>query len=438
VKSLIVRIVFLAVVLLASITYGGNVPQDPAKYFLIILSSLNGTQSSGISINNVGVVGGWSDFPDTSRRAILWQNQVLNNLGTLPGGPNSTIAWPVKNNKGLVAGLSETDLIDPYLENWSCSAFFNDITHHQCLGFKWKNGVMTPLPTLGGGNGYAAGVNNRDQIVGWAENQTLDSSCSLPQRLQFRAVIWGPKDGQIQQLLPYATDPTSAATAINDDGQVVGISGLCNNSVGRLSAIHALTWQNVNDPILLDDLGVGAWNTPTSINQKGNIVGFLNQPGATVTGLRPRGALWTKNAVSNPKTYDLHPLPFLTGDIRSFAWSINSSGDVVGQSYGGANGSHAVIWHNGVAIDLNDLTPPGSLLLVYANDINDSGQITGQAFDSDTGELLAFLAIPPDDGLDAAIAAAQQSGRESSKGVVPQSAMKQVLQRIGAEENDLQ
>jgi uncharacterized membrane protein len=198
-----------------------------------------------------------------------------------------------------------------------------------------------------------------------------------------------------------------------------------------------LTWLNIN-PILLDDLGVGAWNTPTSINQKGNIAGFLNQPGATVTGLRPRAVTWIRNSASNAKKYDLHPLPFLPGDIRSFAWSINSSGDVVGQSYGGANGSHAVIWHNEVAIDLNDLTPPGSLLLVYANDINDSGEITGQAFDSDTGELLSFLAIPPADGLDAAIATAQRDGRESSKGVVPQSAMKQVLKRIGAEETDLQ
>ncbi len=300
-----------------------------ANYYIISLDSLGGTASAGISINNTGWVTGYSNLTgDGTTHATLWQNGLTFDLGTL-GGPNSDVAWPVKNNKGLIVGIAETAAADPFGENWSCSNFFPTITHNQCLGFVIRNGVMSPLPTLGtNNNGFAAGANNRNQIVGWAENNIHDATCEAPQVLQFRAVIWGPKDGQIQELPPFPGDTTSSATAINDNGQVVGISGICNRAVGRLSAIHAVIWEN-GEVDELDNIGVGAWNTPTAINQKGDISGFVNQPGATVTGFRPLGVLWTKKD-------GLQILPKLTGDIRSIAWSINNVGQAVGQSYGGA------------------------------------------------------------------------------------------------------
>jgi hypothetical protein len=37
------------------------------------------------------------------------------------------------------------------------------------------------------------------------------------------------------------------------------------------------------------------------------------------------------------------------------------------------------------------------LTLVFANDVNDRGEIAGEAFDPVTGETPAFLAIPTDD-----------------------------------------
>jgi len=36
---------------------------------------------------------------------------------------------------------------------------------------------MKALPTLGGNNGQASAINNRGQIVGFAEDGTVDSSC---------------------------------------------------------------------------------------------------------------------------------------------------------------------------------------------------------------------------------------------------------------------
>jgi hypothetical protein len=44
--------------------------------------------------------------------------------------------------------------------------------------------------------------------------------------------------------------------------------------------------------------------------------------------------------------------------------------------------------------DLNTLTPPGSPFLIYANDINDRGEIAGQGCDQCAGETFAVKLIP--------------------------------------------
>src|SRR5215831_3757518 len=133
---------------------------------------------------------------------------------------------------------------------------------------------MTPLPTFPGGySSYATAANNRGQVVGWAENAVHDPSCDPNfQVLQFRAAIWEP-DGTMRELPPLPGDSTSAATAINDKGQVVGISGACGIAVGGVSAAHAVIWNN-GVPTDIGNLGGHSWNTPTAINNHGTVVGF--------------------------------------------------------------------------------------------------------------------------------------------------------------------
>jgi hypothetical protein len=41
----------------------------------------------------------------------------------------------------------------------------------------------------------------------------------------WKAVIWGPRYGQIRELPLHRGDSTGAASAINDQGQIVGGSG---------------------------------------------------------------------------------------------------------------------------------------------------------------------------------------------------------------------
>src|SRR5208283_4670222 len=165
--------------------------------------------------------------------------------------------------------------------------------------------------------------------------------------------------------------------------------GICQNAVGELSAEHALLWQN-GTVTNLGNLGGVAWNTPMAINNRGQIVGFSDLTGDD-NGQNPNfhAFLWTKNGgIKDPGT--------LPGDAISEALGINEQGQVVGVSYGaGFTNPHAFIWQEGVMTDLNTLIPPNfPLYLQVAQEINDFGEIAGEATDQSTGQNPAFLAIP--------------------------------------------
>jgi probable HAF family extracellular repeat protein len=387
------RFVIPSAVLLVGAAYSGHPEASEdnrlSAYRVTDLSSLGGTRSAGNSINNVGWVTGFSNLAgDSNRHAALWLHGRKFDLGTL-GGPNSSVVWPVKNNRGVIVGIAQTSTVDPLGEAWSCSAFFPaaTATGYTCLGFVWEWGVMRALPTLGGNNGFAAGANNRGQVVGWAENSVRDPRCNPPQVLQFHAVVWGPGREPIQQLPPFPGDSVGAATAINDKGQVVGISGICDNAVGRFSAAHAVLWENgtVTD---IGNLGGVSWHTPMAINQRGDIVGFSNLPGDEDGRPNWHAFLWTKQ----DGIEDLGTLP---GDVSSQALGINEDRQVVGLSCtAGSASCRAFLWQRGVMTDLKTLAPGYPHQLYSAEDINDLGTITGQALNPGTSERPAFMAIP--------------------------------------------
>jgi probable HAF family extracellular repeat protein len=386
----------LVAALLAGAAYAtsGSAPQAPRgglHYRVSNLPPLGGTSSVGFSINDRGWVAGRSNLAgNQSRHATLWRNGVLTDLGTL-GGPNSAVLWPVKNLRGIVTGIAQSNEPDPLNETWSCGFFFPPATRtgKRCFGFKWEEGVMTRLPTLGGTHGFATGSNNLGQTVGWAENTVQDTTCVPPQQLQFRAVVWGPGDNQKRQLrpLPGSGDTVTAATALNDFGQVVGISGVCDQAVGRFSAIHSMLWDH-GRPIEIGDFGGVAWNTPMAINQRGDVVGFANASEADGGNLNPRAFLWTRNQ-------GLRNLGAVPGDVTSQATGINEWRQIVGQSCDAADNCRGFLWQNGEMTDLQGLVIGDyDDVITTANDIDDLGRITGQAFDPDTGQFFAFLARP--------------------------------------------
>ena len=362
----------------------------PPRYELVKLPlTLGGTQSRGNSINNRDWVAGFSTTATGERHAVLWRNDSLIDLRTL-GGPNSTVPWPGQNDSGMIVGISQTAETDSLHEAWSCEAGgFLPVSGNVCRGFVWEDGVMQSLPTLGGTNGFATGVNNRGQVVGWAETPVHDPTCVGDQVLQFRAVLWEPRSGTKQELPPYPGDSTSAATAINQRGQVVGISGDCDQAVGRFSARHAVIWSQgtVRE---IPNLGGQTWHTPMDINDRGEVVGFSNPagPGDPEGEFIARAFLWTGGGEAE----DLGVLP---GDVLSEAFGINGRRQVVGVSFGGTVPTRGFLWQDGVMLDLNDLVDSDDYI-ISAQDINDAGRITGRVRDHVTGEVLAFVATPID------------------------------------------
>lgn len=365
--------------------------QHQRQYTITDLPSLGGTNSRANSINNRSWLAGYSNLPgNQSRHAALWRDGALTDLGTL-GGPNSNVTWSVKSNSGIVAGISQTATPDPLGEAWSSAAFYPGATGtgYIDLGFVWENGTMRALPTLGGNNGFATGANSRGQVVGWAENTVHDPTCVPPQQLQFRPVVYGPKANQISELPLFAGDTSGAATAINEHGLAVGISGICDQAVGRHTAKHALLWDKKGKVTDIGNLGAPFWNTPTNINQRGDVVGFagaLNDPDGNFL----QAFIWTAKD-------GIQPLGFLPGDVHSEAYGINEKRQVVGLSCDAAGNCRAFIWENGVMKDLNNLKPASyTARLEQARDINEEGEIAGRSIDA-TGVRKAFLAAPRDD-----------------------------------------
>ncbi len=368
--------------------------QSPPQYHVSNLPSLGGTSSGGNSINDGTWVAGYSRLPDNqSRHATLWRNNVLTDLGTL-GGPNSSVTWNVKDTVGIIVGISQTATPEPLHENWSSAAFYGgpNNTGYINLGFVWQGSQMRGLPTLGGDNGFADGANNFGQVVGWAENTVHDSTCVAPQVLQFRPVMWelGPPD-QTHEFPLLPGDTSGAATAINDFGQAVGISGICDQAVGRHTAKHAVLWENGGVTDIYPNAPAPWWNTPTAINQKGDVVGFAGDP-AFVEGDIVHAFMWTRQ----DGIRQLKPLQGRTPKhVDSEAYGINEKRQVVGISCDADFvDCRAVIWdHGNTPTDLNQLKGSFPAHLESAKGINNKGEITGRAVDS-TGVRTAYLAIP--------------------------------------------
>ena len=206
-----------------------------ALYTVKDLGTLGGAYSFGYGISNLGVVsGGAATVSQTdflSQTAFLWDKDLhMVNLGTLGGDacPGCSSEGSAVNAWGEAAILSET--ANPAYGGEDFCGFG---THRECLPGIWKSGEMSALSPLNGGhNGQAYWINNEGQVVGFAENGTVDSTCATAtpfQQLRFEAVIWG-QDGKARELSPLHGDTVGFGFAINDLGQAIGVSGLCGNT----------------------------------------------------------------------------------------------------------------------------------------------------------------------------------------------------------------
>jgi probable HAF family extracellular repeat protein len=342
-------------------------------------------------------------------RALIDVDGFKLDLGTL-GGTNTWMNWGEINDRAQIVGYSETAVPDP---NGEDICLFG--THLTCRPFLWQFPHMSALPTLGGNNGQASAINERGQIVGFAENGAVDPTCPAGTTNNRIALPVKWEKGTPKALPLVVNDTDGDAFWINDRGQAVGYSGNCT------TATHAVSWVD-DTPSTLADLGNGG--IAQGINNRGQIAGQVG----SADGSTFYAAVWLDGA--NGAVTNLGTPP---GDVAAFASGINNRGQVVGSSLdSNFNWSHGFIWQDGVMTDLATLFPASSNLNpVMANKINERGQISGMAIvlsGPDKGNIHAFLATPAHQSMGKSVADVAPA---RSKTNLPANAGTEFLRRFG-------
>jgi probable HAF family extracellular repeat protein len=359
-----------------------------ARYVIRDLGALpGGGFSQPGTLNDAGVVAGLSVASDGIQHAVLWVgDQIVDLNHSGDHGLNAT-AFGI-NALGQVSIQTETSDYDPNGEDF-CSYG----THRVCAAAVWQGGRFVGLPTLGGNNSTVGNVNSLGQIPGVAETAVSDPSCAstLPsQKLQYRAVIWGPDRRSVKPLPLLGNDTVSVALWVNDKGQAVGASGACSNTEPPPIAYgsHAILWEADGTPVDLGNLGSTLGNVGLAINNRGEVVGASQLRDDSTLSNGTVGFLWTRQ-------HGMKNLGTLPGDVASGAVGINDAGEIVGISIDAVGNPRAVYWHNGIPVDLNTQVAAGfNLDLLWAADINNRGEITGWGVDTSSGEIHTYLAIP--------------------------------------------
>lgn len=279
----------------------------------------------------------------------------------------------------------------------------------------WSNDQATTLETSALWS-RTASINAAGQIAGFTASREEGN----------RAAVWS---GGARTQLAAVDGPSSGdynATAINDAGVVAG-----NHTVYQGSTItQAVAWRGF-DLTTLDMLGANS-SFANGINNAGQIVGYLKYDGRDS---REYAAIWNGSAATILQTPGSNQCCTRANAINdsglvvgsgaigngvnavvwrdgisatldspsysSYAFAVNNAGLAVG-TFDADGGSHAGLWNTqtGALTDLNSFLTHAEISagwsLVGAYDINDLGDIVGQAYNQREGSYrpFALLAVP--------------------------------------------
>ncbi len=321
-----------------------------------------GTASSGLAINNQPIIVGLATDSNLNLQRPIWDA----NTGAIAGmaenmNPASTAVPEHINDSGEMAGS------EVYGDNVYQGVYWDSTA--QAFELQAMAGVD---PFYGGLHTMAHGINNLGQIVGTGKEAAPN--------YYTHAVLWPNKDteaidlGFLGQGVPLNY---SVAYGVNDLSHVVG-----NGLVGSLN--RGFLWRN-GQMIDLGALSGQVVSEAYAINNTGLIAGRSNFYPVT----------WEYDTANPSSTPTISQLPIPSGFFSATPTAVSDSGDVVG--YAGAPNidAHAILWRNGIAIDLG--VWPGGHYSV-ASGINNLGQIvgTGSVAGDNLDHALMWTAAPTD------------------------------------------
>ena len=313
-------------------------------------------------------------------------------LGTL-GGP--LIFANAINSRGRVVGGALTSVPDPI-----CTGPW-----HQEVGcfyehaFKWREGVLTDLGTLpGGNNSFATAINTGDTVFGVSENGLPDPVYGVR---AFVATIW--KHGEVENLGTLGGGISWPGLSINDRGEAVGVASntepdpdgfapeLVFGPGDPLPGVHwhATLWRDG----AIRDLGTlrdGLDSMALFVNERGQVAGisYTDSIANPATGIPTVDPFFWENG----RMIDIGTLggTFSTvGYIGALGLlgGLNNRGQIAGTSnLAGDQTCHAFLWERGSLLDLGTL---GGIFSA-AGWIDDSGEVVGAATTDAEATLRAF------------------------------------------------
>ncbi len=331
----------------------------PAGLFTpTVLPPLSGDpEAFAFDISDRGLVAGVS--VGSTDTGIVWSRRGrLTMLLPLPGHVQSSAV--AINNKHLVLGQSVGEpgpcgLVDILAVIWK-------VRRTKSAGLETPDAeegllpeivaVRTTLRPLGRDvETEATGINDDGVAVGISVSRPT-AKC----RTRITAVKWDP-DGNPTELPPPRNKNFGWPQAINDHGDVVGISGRrLNSPSGWVATVWSLSGKaSVLRPPIRNWTSV-AWD----INNRRRVAGTMTRESSQLA------VVWKLGG-------DSKVLPPLAGHTRSAAQAINNQGTVIGQS----NGTSAVIWRRRVP---RALPIPAGHTFAVLTEINESDNVVGVAW----------------------------------------------------------
>jgi probable HAF family extracellular repeat protein len=284
--------------------------------------------------------------------------------------------WTV-NTAGLVLGVADLGAPAGATVTWALAVNDNGVSAGSVgqgsgafPSFVFVPGIgQIELPTFGGTNSAAHGVNNLGDVVGTADDASGMASGAL----------WHV-DGQ-----GHVTGPVSLKTFLPTDVNEA------REMAGSKDGIAAIAWFDVGGVLQIKSLGVLAagdvGSAATAINNLGDVVGVSDEPGST--GVLPHAFIWRNGTMTS------------LGDLgggTSAANALNDGGKVVGWSSDHHGHTVPFLWQNGTISNLNTLAGLGSSQgATTATGINNSGHVVGLGFvavSRTSTELHAYLLTP--------------------------------------------